>query len=76
MVVDCGAMRKSIGSFRDMLLGVCIIKLAKCLSLNPNIDSMHNENILKRDASELSVTVHRMGMERGWRPRNGSNFLY
>ena len=23
---------------------------------------MHNENILKRDASELSVTVHRMVM--------------
>ena len=39
--VNCGTMRTSIGTFRDMVLGVCII-FAKCISYNPNIDRIHH----------------------------------
>ena len=31
--------------FETLLLGVCII-FAKCVSYKPNIDNMHNDNIL------------------------------
>ena len=42
---DFGIMRTSMGRFRDMLLGVSIT-FAKCISYKPNIDNMHNDNIL------------------------------